>query len=77
MKRLYIKPEARGCHLRNILVSEIIKRVQNNGFKEMVLDTIVPLKPISLYKKHDLKNMNYITIIQWMMSFIWKKIIII
>ena len=52
MKRLYIKPEARGCHLGNILVSEIIKKAHNNGFKEMVLDTIVPLKPaISLYKK--------------------------
>jgi ribosomal protein S18 acetylase RimI-like enzyme len=53
MKRLYIKPEARGKHLGDILVSEIIKRAQNNGFKEMVLDTIAPLKPaISLYKKH-------------------------
>ena len=53
MKRLYIKPEARGCHLGNILVSEIIKKAHNNGFKEMVLDTIAPLKPaISLYKKH-------------------------
>jgi len=26
MKRLYIKLEARGCHLGNILVSEIIKK---------------------------------------------------
>ncbi len=57
MKRLYIKPEARGCHLGNILVSEIIKKAHNNGFKEMVLDTIVPLKPaISLYKKHGFKE---------------------
>ena len=28
MKRLYIKPEARGCHLGNILVSEIIESVK-------------------------------------------------
>ena len=57
MKRQYIKPEARGCHLGNILVSEIIKKAHNNGFKEMVLDTIVPLKPaISLYKKHGFKE---------------------
>ena len=57
MKRLYIKIEARGCHWGDILVYEIIKRAQNNGFKEMVLDTIAPLKPaISLYKKHGFKE---------------------
>ena len=68
MKRLYIKPEARGCHLGNILVSEIIKKAHNNGFKEMVLDTIVPLKPtISLYKKHRFKEYKPYYNNPWMM----------
>lgn len=71
MKRRYIKPEARGCHLGNILVSEIIKKAYNNGFKEMVLNTIVPLKPaISLYKKHGFKECKPYYNNQWMMSFI-------
>ena len=46
MKRLYVSPECRG------LVDEIIQHAKNAGFKEMVLDTIVPLQAaIHLYKK--------------------------
>ena len=53
MKRLYVKPEARGLHLGDILVSEIISHAKDNGFKVMLLDTVKPLKAaISLYKKH-------------------------
>ena len=53
MKRLYVKPEARGLHLGDTLVKEIIAHAKGAGYKEMVLDTIVPLKAaISLYKKH-------------------------
>ena len=53
MKRLYVKPETRGMHLGDSLVEEIIKHARIAGYKEMVLDTIVPLKAaISLYKKH-------------------------
>ncbi len=53
MKRLYVKPETRGMHLGDYLVEEIIKHARIAGYKEMVLDTIVPLKAaISLYKKH-------------------------
>ncbi|MBQ7588684.1 MAG: GNAT family N-acetyltransferase [Lachnospiraceae bacterium] len=53
MKRLYVKPETRGMHLGDALVEEIIKHAVNAGYKEMVLDTIIPLKAaISLYKKH-------------------------
>ncbi len=53
MKRLYVKPEARGMHLGDALVKEIIEHAKTAGYKEMVLDTIVPLKAaISLYKKY-------------------------
>ena len=53
MKRLYVKPEARGMHLGDTLVSEIISHAKKAGYKEMVLDTITPLQAaISLYKKH-------------------------
>lgn len=53
MKRLYVKPEARGMHLGDSLVKEIIEHARAAGYKEMVLDTIVPLKAaISLYKKY-------------------------
>lgn len=53
MKRLYVKPETRGMHIGESLVSEIIEHAKNAGYKEMVLDTIEPLKAaIALYKKH-------------------------
>lgn len=53
MKRLYVRPEVRGMHLGDTLVSEIIKHARKAGYKEMVLDTIAPLKTaIGLYKKH-------------------------
>ena len=53
MKRLYVKPEARGLHLGDTLVKEIIAHAKGAGYKEMVLDTIAPLKSaIGLYKKH-------------------------
>ncbi len=53
MKRLYVCPAARGMHLGDTLVTEILSHAKNAGYKEIVLDTIVPLKAaISLYKKH-------------------------
>lgn len=53
MKRLYVQPNARGMHLGSALITEILAHAKNAGYKEMVLDTIVPLKAaISLYKKH-------------------------
>ena len=53
MKRLYVKPETRGMHLGDMLVKEIIEHARQAGYKEMVLDTIIPLKAaIRLYKKN-------------------------
>lgn len=53
MKRLYVRPSARGMHLGETLIDEIIKRAKNAGYNEMVLDTIEPLKTaIYLYKKN-------------------------
>ena len=53
IKRLYVRPIARGMHLGDALVKEILAHAQKAGYQEIVLDTIVPLKAaISLYKKH-------------------------
>ena len=53
MKRLYVRPTARGMHLGDTLVSAILAHAKKAGYQEIVLDTIVPLKAaISLYKKH-------------------------
>ena len=52
MKRLYVSPECRGMKLGEKLVDEIIQHAKNAGYKEMVLDTIVPLQAaIHLYNK--------------------------
>lgn len=53
MKRLYVRPTARGTHLGDILIKEIVDHARSAGFREMVLDTIVPLQAaIHLYKKN-------------------------
>lgn len=52
MKRLFVKQEYRKLKVGEKLVEEIINHARQNGFLEMVLDTIVPLKAaICLYKK--------------------------
>lgn len=53
MKRLYVDPKARGQNLGDKLVTAIIAHARKAGYREMVLDTIQPLKAaIQLYKKH-------------------------
>ena len=53
MKRLYVKPEARGLHLGDLLVEHILRHAKEEGFAIMLLDTIKPLESaINLYKKH-------------------------
>ena len=57
MKRLFVKPEYRKFKLGEKLVQEIINHAKLKGYKEMVLDTIEPLKAaIHLYKKFGFKE---------------------
>ena len=57
MKRLYVRPQARGMHVGDKLVLAIIDHARNSGYKEMVLDTITPLKAaINLYHKYGFKE---------------------
>lgn len=52
MKRWYVKPECRGMKLGESLITEIIRHAKQAGYREMVLDTIVPLRAaIHLYQK--------------------------
>ncbi len=57
MKRLYVRPEARGLRLGETLVREIIAHARTAGYSEMVLDTITPLNAaIRLYEKAGFKE---------------------
>ena len=52
MKRLFVREGYREHHTGSKLVEAIISFARADGFKEMVLDTITPLKSaINLYKK--------------------------
>ena len=52
MKRLFVRENYREHHAGKKLVEEILKFAKADGFKEIVLDTITPLKSaIALYKK--------------------------
>ena len=57
MKRLYVLPAYRGLRIGQKLVEEIMEIVKQDGYTEMVLDTIEPLYcAISLYKKCGFKE---------------------
>ena len=52
MKRLFVREGFRQHHAGSKLIEAIIKSAREDGFKEMVLDTIKPLQSaIRLYKK--------------------------
>ena len=52
MKRLFVREGYREHHAGNKLVEAIINSAREDGFKEIVLDTITPLQSaIRLYKK--------------------------
>ena len=44
-------------HLGNALITEILAHAKEAGYKEMVLDTLVPMTAaISLYRKHGFRE---------------------
>ena len=52
MKRLFVLEEYRKFHAGNNLIEAILSAAKSDGYKEMLLDTITPLKSaIHLYKK--------------------------
>ena len=52
MKRLFVRENFRELHAGRLLISAIIDAARADGYCEMVLDTIQPLKgAIHLYKK--------------------------
>lgn len=52
MKRLFVRPEFRKCHIGEILVDKIIEDAKNIGYDYMVLDTLTTLTgAVNLYRK--------------------------
>lgn len=53
MKRLFVKPEFRGCRLGNMLIEKIISEGKEIGYKYMLLDTFPFMKSaIHHYKQY-------------------------
>ncbi|MES2517828.1 MAG: GNAT family N-acetyltransferase [Bacteroidota bacterium] len=51
MKRLYVKPIARGKKIGKLLVEELIQFAKNAGYKTMKLDTLSTLKEaVKMYR---------------------------
>lgn len=59
MKRLYVKPAYRKHGIAQQLLSKILSLAKQDGYEEMVLDTIPPLKAaITLYKKFNFQEIE-------------------
>jgi putative acetyltransferase len=51
IKRLFVRPQARGKGVAKALVAAILKTAQERGYEELKLDTLADLEPaIALYK---------------------------
>jgi putative acetyltransferase len=53
MKRLYLRPDARGTGAGTILIDAIIAEARAAGYRRMRLDTIAPImeRAVSLYRR--------------------------
>lgn len=54
MKRLYLRPNARGLGLGNRLIEQLIEEARSVGYAKMRLDTYPPkmAKAVSIYQSH-------------------------
>ena len=51
IKRLFVRPQARGTGVAKALVAEVLKLAQDRGYREVKLDTLAEMTPaIALYK---------------------------
>jgi putative acetyltransferase len=59
MKRLYLRPEARGKGIGRVLANKIVDKAKELGYKKMQLDTIETMKEaIALYKSMGFKEIK-------------------
>lgn len=53
VKRLYVRREARGQHLGDLLLGELLKKAKDSGFTEVIVNTPLSVTAaVNLYKKH-------------------------
>jgi ribosomal protein S18 acetylase RimI-like enzyme len=59
MKRLYVQPAYRCEHTGQVLIAAIIEAARQDGYTEMVLDTLCPMqRAIYLYKQFGFEEID-------------------